>query len=264
MRYPRKGDSADSDYVLLTTLNKLRSRAIGLSDLIVHNDRKRQQHLKVSESWLRAGHTLTGLQEVPKPTPFYPFVFFRAQPIPLPPPYLDTPHAPERYTATIMSPITASSTATNSTEVSPAYFRFEDPKIDGQLTPLTSAFNSPVNEKEDNAVAPVKDVEVQPEAAEEISTELEVLQARVRESCEGRSQTVEAWGHRGASATWRKSRFDFICPFLSSTLLICYSSLDASAKTAENTMASFRATCQAGAQGIETGKRRSRHVSRAA
>ena len=110
-----------------------------------------------------------------------------------------------------MSSHTANSTATNSTEVSPAFYRFEDPKIDGQLTPLTSAFNSPVNEKEIKPVRGVAasaavDLAEEQEEAEETLTELEALQARVRESCEGRSQTVEAWGHRGASATWRECR----------------------------------------------------------
>lgn len=133
------------------------------------------------------------------------------------------------------TPASTSSSATNSTEVSPAFYRF-DPKIDtidGQLTPLTSVDTTPVNEKEDSdKLVQVKDVyaasgQVQEGIDVDVPpTELEILQARVKESCEGRTQKVEAWGHRGASAT---------CP--------------------ENTMASFRATCEAGAQGIETGKR---------
>jgi hypothetical protein len=131
------------------------------------------------------------------------------------------------------TPASTSSSATNSTEVSPAFYRFEDPIINGQLTPLTSVDNTPVNEKEDSdKLVQVKDVcaaggQVQEGIDVDVPpTELEILQARVKESCEGRTQKVEAWGHRGASAT---------CP--------------------ENTMASFRATCEAGAQGIETGKR---------
>jgi hypothetical protein len=130
------------------------------------------------------------------------------------------------------TPASTSSSATNSTEVSPAFYRFEDPIINGQLTPLTSVDNTPVNEKEDSdKLVQVKDVcaaggQVQEGIDVDVPpTELEILQARVKESCEGRTQKVEAWGHRGASAT---------CP--------------------ENTMASFRATCEAGAQGIETGK----------
>lgn len=128
------------------------------------------------------------------------------------------------------TPASTSSSATNSTEVSPAFYRFEDPNIDGQLTPLTSVDNTPVNEKEDSdKLVQDRDVDAADGQVQEgidvdvPPTELEILQARVKESCEGRTQKVEAWGHRGASAT---------CP--------------------ENTMASFRATCEAGAQGIET------------
>lgn len=131
------------------------------------------------------------------------------------------------------TPASTSSSATNSTEVSPAFYRFEDPNIDGQLTPLTSVDTTPVNEKDDNdKLVQVTDVHAADAPGQEgidddvPLTELEILQARVKESCEGRTQKVEAWGHRGASAS---------CP--------------------ENTMASFRATCEAGAQGIETGKR---------
>ena len=87
------------------------------------------------------------------------------------------------------------SSAVTSNEVSPAYYKFEDPSIDTILTPLTSVEQTPVNEKDEKFVQT---------SGEGVEVELEELERRVRESCEGRSSVIEAWGHRGASATWRE------------------------------------------------------------
>jgi len=92
--------------------------------------------------------------------------------------------------------ISTSSSAVTSTEVSPAYYQFENPSIDTVLTPLTSVDQTPINEKDE------KFVQVGTAAGEVV--ELEELERRVRESCEGRTSVIEAWGHRGASAAWRE------------------------------------------------------------
>jgi hypothetical protein len=99
------------------------------------------------------------------------------------------------------SPTTTTSTnssAVTSTEVSPAYYKFEDPSIDTILTPLTSVQQTPVNEKDEKFIQIGGEGEV---------VELAELERRVRESCEGRTSVIEAWGHRGASATWREYHY---------------------------------------------------------
>lgn len=108
----------------------------------------------------------------------------------------------------------ASTAGTNSTvastDPSPMFYKYVDPAIDQDLTPLTSADTTPEPEKKVATAIPA-------------STTFNALKARVDEACYSRNTQVEAWGHRGASAAYP-----------------------------DNTMASFRAACKDGAQGIET------------